>query len=280
MTDVQCIYQTNAILGESPSWCKATKTLYWVDVKKPSINQFNPNTGHNTEWILDQFIGCVAPIPDEPTLLRVAVEKGFGFFDTQSSVLTVDHNPEEHLPLNRFNDGKFDPYGNFWAGTMDNSEKNEKAGSFYMLDKDGNCHTMDSGYHVTNGPAFDLTNQCVYLTDSARQTIYKAKYAGGGEIHNKKIFKQFGDGDSYPDGMTLDAQGNLWIAFWDGWCVRCIGPNGEILKEIKMPVPRPTSVCFDPSWKTLYVTSASIDMEETEINNAPLSGSLFSINLL
>jgi sugar lactone lactonase YvrE len=184
-------------------------------------------------------------------------------------------DPEKDVPGNRFNDGKADPLGGFWAGTMDDSEKSV-TGAWWRLAPDGAVTKIDTGYHVTNGPAFDPVRGRVFLTDSAKQTVFVAD-TDGASISNKRVFLQFSEGDGYPDGMEIDNEGCLWIAFWDGWVVRRFSPEGGLLTGVKLPVPRPTSIAF--AGDKLFVTSASVGLDEAAKKNAPLSGGLFCIEL-
>jgi sugar lactone lactonase YvrE len=158
---------------------------------------------------------------------------------------------------------------------MDNAEK-ENSGSLYRLDPDLSWSKADSGYHVTNGPAFDPPRRRMYHTDSAPRTIYVFDLAESGELSQKRVFMQFGEDDGHPDGMTVDGEGNLWVCFWDGWCIRRISPDGEVIEKVEMPVQRPTSCCFGgPNLDLLYVTSASRDLGEDSLAMQPCAGGLF-----
>ena len=133
---------------------------------------------------------------------------------------------------------------------------------------------MASGFHVTNGPVFDADRKIAYLTDSARQIIYRAEYSDASSFGELKVFKQFGPGDGYPDGMAIDRTGALWVAFWDGSCLRRLSLEGDVIETVKMPVQRPT--CPVIVGNKIYVTSASIGLEGEE---DVLAGSLFEIAL-
>jgi sugar lactone lactonase YvrE len=183
------------------------------------------------------------------------------------------------LPNNRFNDGKTDASGRFWAGTMGNREQ-EASGSLYRIDEDLSCTRVDSGYKVTNGPAFDVERGRMYHNDSAAQTIFVFDISDSGELSGRRVFAQFGEGDGFPDGMTVDSQGNLWVCFWDGWCLRQISPDGEVLAIIEMPVQRPTSCTFaGPALDRLYVTSARRGLDEQALEMQPCAGGLFLLDV-
>jgi sugar lactone lactonase YvrE len=159
---------------------------------------------------------------------------------------------------------------------MDNRERAAR-GSLYRLDPDRSLTAIDGGYRVTNGPAFSPDGRTMYHSDTANQVTYAFDIDEQGNAAGRRIFIQFGKGDGYPDGMTVDAEGCLWIAFWDGWCVRRIAPSSERLLELPVPVQRPTSCAFGGSdLKTLFITSASRDLEGTDLARQPLAGGLFA----
>ena len=129
---------------------------------------------------------------------------------------------------------------------------------------------------VTNGPAFDPARGKVFLTDSARQSVFMAE-TDGKSLGVPRPFLQFNKGDGYPDGMTIDAEGYLWIAFWDGWAVRRFSPEGDLVDEIRIPVARPTSIAFGGG--RMFVTSASIGLTDAALEAQPLAGALFEVEL-
>ncbi len=153
-----------------------------------------------------------------------------------------------------------------------------RAGRFIEFDPDLSWTAVDRGYRVTNGPAFSPDGSIMYQNDSARQVTYVFDLDGDGNASNKRTFLQFGKGDGFPDGMTVDSDGCLWIAFWDGWCVRRFSPEGERLGTIRMPVSRPTSCVFGGAGlEQLYVTSASIGLDERALEMQPNAGGLFMV---
>jgi D-xylonolactonase len=183
--------------------------------------------------------------------------------------------PEPDLGDNRFNDGKTDREGRFWGGTMDRRER-IATGSLYRLDPDLSWVRADSGYRVTNGPAFSLDGGTMYHNDSALQVVYAFDLAEDGTASDKRGFARFGEGQGYPDGMTVDAEDCLWIAFWDGWCLRRISPAGEIMAELAVPVQRPTSCAFGgEEYGQLFITSARRGLSEEQMATQPNAGGLF-----
>jgi D-xylonolactonase len=135
---------------------------------------------------------------------------------------------------------------------------------------------VDTGYRVTNGPAFSLDGRTIYHSDSALQRVYAFDLAEDGTAANRRIFAEFGDGEGYPDGMTVDAEDCLWIAFWDGWCLRRLSPAGARLAELPVPVQRPTSCTFGGAGlDRLFVTSARRGLTEAALEAQPCAGGVF-----
>jgi sugar lactone lactonase YvrE len=270
--EISCVADVKAILGEGPVWVTRDNALYWVDINGRKI--FRYSEGKTTTWDTPLKVGSIWP--REQGGFIAGTQYGLAFTEEPFLQFTIFANPDEALPDNRFNDGKTDREGRFWAGTMDNRERHAD-GSLYRLDAGQRLTVVDSGYRVTNGPAFSPDGRTMYESDSSLQVTYAFDLDATGNAANRRIFIQFGKGDGYPDGMTVDAEGCLWIAFWDGWCIRRISPSGERLSEFRMPVQRPTSCAFGGvDLKTLFITSARRDLQGTELDAQPLAGGLFA----
>jgi sugar lactone lactonase YvrE len=195
--------------------------------------------------------------------------------DPEAGRFDILFNPEEDKPGNRFNDGKLDRQGRFWAGTMDDAEK-AATGTLYRIDPDLSCHAIDGGYKVTNGPAFSPDGKTMYHNDSGRSVTYAFDLNPDGTASNRRAFLQFKDGEGHPDGMTVDADGCLWVCLWDGWAVRRYSPGGEWLETVKMPVARPTSCTFGGrDLDRLYISSASVGLDDEARKMQPNAGGLF-----
>ncbi|MEM9706742.1 MAG: SMP-30/gluconolactonase/LRE family protein [Pseudomonadota bacterium] len=271
--DVRCVADVKATLGEGPLWDPRDGALIWLDIKGRALFRYHPQSGDFSEFPVDGMVSALA--------LRKA--GGFvasakdGFFklalDEDRVTLTPIIDPEADKPSNRFNDGKADPAGGFWAGTMDNAEKT-KSGAFWRLSPEGDASCLIDDFMITNGPAFDTENARVFLTDSAAQTIFVAD-TDGVKLHNIRGFLKFQENDGYPDGMEVDADGCLWVAFWGAGCIRRFTPSGELLVEQNVPAPQPTSIAIAPDG--LYVTSARIGLDQPALGAAPQSGGLFFI---
>ena len=277
MTDekVRCIADVRAQVGEAPVWVAREQALYWVDNKGRKIFRLGSD-GEVRQFDSPCQVCCLAPRQSGGFV--AGTDRGFAAIDLEDGRFEVIANPEEDRPRNRFNDGKTDPLGRFWSGTMDNLEE-EATGSLYRLDPDLSWHRMDSGYRVTNGPAFDRDRGRMYHNDSARSTIFAFDFSEAGELSDRRVFATFGEGDGHPDGMTVDSDGFLWVCFWDGWCLRKLSPEAEVVERIDMPVQRPTSCTFGgPALDRLYVTSASKGIDEDALAMQPCAGGLFLVD--
>lgn len=269
---VHCVADVHAVLGEGPVWVEHEAALYWVDIKGRKIFRLT-DSGELSEWPTPFRLGSLAPRASGGFI--AGTDRGFADVDPEAGRFEILHHPEEHLPDNRFNDGKVDRGGRFWAGTMDDTEK-QACGTLYRVDPGFRAVAMDEGYKVTNGPAFSPAGDVMYHNDSARRITYAFDLDADGNASNRRPLLQFGEGDGSPDGMTVDAEGCLWIAFWDGWCVRRFSPAGELLATVEMPVARPTSCAFGGrELDRVYVTSASIGLDQTALDMQPNAGGLF-----
>ena len=269
-----CVADVHAVLGEGPVWVQRERALYWVDIKGRKVFRLD-DRGELREWGTPLRIGSMVPRAGGGFI--AATEDGFADVGLDAGRFDILFNPEEHLRDNRFNDGKVDRRGRFWAGTMDDRER-EASGTLYVFEAGSEPTPVDTSYNVTNGPAFSPSGDIMYHNDSARQVTYAFDIGSDGKAVNRRVFLQFGPGDGYPDGMTVDEEGCLWIAFWDGWAVRRFSASGEWLQTVRMPVSRPTSCAFGGiDLDLLYVTSASIGLEEEALKMQPNAGGLFMV---
>lgn len=266
---------SHALLGESPLWSPHEGVLYWLDCLQPAIHSFNPQTAANKSTILNQIVTSIS-LYSENSLL-VTVEEGYAFANLLTGSLTLIGNPYAHQAV-IFNDGKCDREGRFWSGTAA-KDWQSPIGVLFQLSADLKFKPMDKGFILSNGIGFSPDNKYLYFSDSSAHTIYRYDFdLSSGAITNKKAFIIIPDSEGLPDGMTVDAQGNLWVAMWDGWSINRYDPQGKKIDSIKLPIPRPTSVAFgDRDLSTLYITSARIGLSEEQLKLSPLSGSLFAM---
>lgn len=270
--EIQCVADVRAVLGEGPLWVAREAALYWVDIKGRKIFRLDERDGLE-QWETPFRVGSLAPRAGGGFI--AGTDHGIGTVDLATGRFEIVHHPEADLPQNRLNDGKVDRHGRFWAGSMDDTEK-VAAGSLYRIDPDFSVTRIDEGYRVANGPAFSPAGDLMYHNDSGRKVTYAFDLDAYGNATNRRVFATYGADEGYPDGMTVDADACLWIAFWDGGCVRRYSPAGECLATIELPVARPTSCAFGgPQLDRLYITSASIGLDEAALAAQPQAGGLF-----
>jgi sugar lactone lactonase YvrE len=277
MTEVRCLLEKRSVLGEGPIWRPRDNSLYWIDLKAPGIYCFDVITRQNRQVpaALGKTLGGMVFARDG----RMIVVDGDGVHDLNANGhrgLLV--NPESGQAGNAFNDAKCDPKGRLWSGTADIGET-RPSGSLYVIEGHGQrrVRRIDSGIVCSNGPAFSPDGRRAYFTDSFAQEIYYYEIdLDTGLISERKSFVRCSPDAGFPDGMTVDAEGYLWCCNWDGWSVTRYARSGEIDRVLKVPVPRPPSVCFGgPRMDQLYITSASDGLSAEQLREAPLSGSLF-----
>ena len=277
MTDIEgnvtCVADVKAVLGEGPVWDPRDGGLYWVDIKGYKVFRYTPQGGALKVWDTPYRVCSLAPRSAGGFV--GGTEDGFSTIDLEADRFIPLANPEPDRMSNRFNDGKLDRSGRFWAGTMDNEEE-RASGALYRLGTGHDWSRIDDDYRVTNGPAFSPDGRIMYHNDSARQITYAFDLDEGGNASNRRTFLQFGEGEGYPDGMTVDSEACLWIAFWDGWCLRRFSPEGECIGTLRVPVQKPTSCVFGgPKLDQLFISSASIGLSKEELVEQPQAGGLF-----
>lgn len=276
MTHVTCVDPGGAILGESPIWDEEEGAVYWVDIKKPSINRYIPLSGAIDRWPMPERIGCIARRAFEPGFVA-GFKSGLAFVDIEHGWVKKIGNPEPGQPKNRFNDGKCDAQGRFWAGTMDDGES-EKTGYLYRIDTDCTWSQVAGPYYINNGPTFSPEFDRMYHTDSFGPCIYVCDMASDGRISNRDLFVKFPAEWGYPDGMTTDVEGHIWVAHWGASRITRFAPDGSVNRVIDMPVRQITSCVFGGvDLETLYVTTASIQSNTTALPFEPDAGGLFSL---
>lgn len=259
-----------ANLGEGPCWVEREQALYWIDINTPRLFRWTQDEGASAHGLSENLCSIV------PRAGGGYIGGAYGGFVAISAEFEITHiaNPEPDLADNRFNDAKVDREGRLWAGTMDRQEQ-QASGSLYRMVANLGWQRIDTGYSVTNGPAFSVDGRTMYHTDSALQQVYAFELDADGNPGARRTFLQFKHEDGYPDGMTVDAEDCIWIAFWDGWCVRRFSPQGDLLAEIPVPVQKPTSIAFGGrDLDRLFISSALRDLSDAELGAQPGAGGL------
>ncbi|MDU0202396.1 SMP-30/gluconolactonase/LRE family protein [Paenibacillus sp. MAH-36] len=275
--NVQLVLDAKATLGEGPSWNEEEKALYWVDIVGEKFCRFYPETGHNESFLIGEYVGAVVCAGKDEVVL--ATQSGFQSYHMKQRTLTPLVDPEAHLPSNRFNDGKCDSHGRFWAGTMEIIEKGA-TGSLYVLETDGSYRKVHEDVGVSNGIAWSLDENEMYYIDSMRKQVLVFDFdAEKGEISRPRLLIDFAGEQGFPDGMTIDAEGMLWIAHWDGWQVSRWNPRtGMKLESIAVPAAKVTSCIFGgDELDTLYITSARKGLEDEKAGDQPHAGGIFAV---
>jgi sugar lactone lactonase YvrE len=247
----------------------------WVDIEKGVLHFFNPSTATDRKTDLGARVGMAVPATDGRII--VALENGLAFLDGDGPP-EVFADPEAGLPNNRFNDGKCAPDGRLWVGSMD-LEAKPNAGSLYRLDADLTLVRCLTDITVSNGLAWSSDGRTMYFIDSPTHTVGAFDYdMESGDITKRRVIIEVPENHGSPDGMSIDAEGMLWIAHWDGGNVTRWDPNsGRIIEMINVPAPRTTSCAFGgPNLDILYITTARIGLDRVQMEKFPASGGLFA----
>ena len=269
------LWKIKCKLGESTLWVKDQNSIFFVDIKKKRIFSLNIKTKKKKIFKVNKEIGFIAHFKKQIFILGLQGEIRIQNLKTKKILKSINIEPK--IKLNRINDGKTDPKGNLWFGTMDNLERNIEKGSLYKLDKNLNLKKIDKNYRITNGPAFiDQFN--FYHTDSGKKIIYKIKINKKNEIIKKNIFKKFTFNEGSPDGMTLDKNNNLWVAHYHGACVSVFDSKAKLIHRIQLPAKNITNCAFGgQNNNELFITSATKGMNKAELRKFRYSGFLFSV---
>ena len=270
---IDCVVKGNDRLGECPLWDEREGVLCWVDSRGPALKRWDPATGAVRALALPGVVGSVAF--REKGGMLAALQSGIHFLDTATGKLELAAQPEAHLPENRFNDGRCDRAGRFWAGTMSDVRR-DPTGSLYRLSTDLSCTHMRSDIVVPNSLAWSPDNRTLYFGDTHRNRIWAFDFdlASGG-ISNECVFAET---EGRPDGSCVDADGGLWNAEYGNWRLVRYTPAGKIDRVIPMPVANPTCCCFGgKDFDTLYVTTATQRLTPEDLAKQPLAGSVLAV---
>ncbi|WP_186544182.1 SMP-30/gluconolactonase/LRE family protein [Synechococcus sp. ROS8604] len=276
----RCVLPIAAGLAEGPCWWSERNILLWVDIEASRIGLFDPAAGNNDFFHLPAHVGAVVPTSVGDLLLATAA--GLMRMDPSTGVVTLLLDPEVDRPGNRFNDGKCDPWGRFWAGTMA-YDFEPLAGSLWRLDGDGRITRQRRQLTISNGLAWSQDRGTLYFIDSPTLKVMAFPLTSSGEIAAEpSICVQIPeDWDAVPDGMCIDAEGRLWIALFGGGAVTRWDPiSGQLLDRLAVPCRQVTSCCFGgPHLDQLFITTARREMDAAAIAAEPLAGGLFQADV-
>ncbi|MGV9340112.1 SMP-30/gluconolactonase/LRE family protein [Streptomyces sp. NPDC003688] len=267
MSGYEVAVETRAELGEGPTWDPAGARLLWVDVLASRVHTYDPATGHRTVHDTGQHVGAAKPRTHGGLVLNL--RDGVGLLDPDGAFRWLHRDP---VPGRRANDAAVAPDGALWAGTMRYDEA-PGGGTLTRLTGDGTAEPILTDVTVSNGIGWSPDGTLMYYIDSPTRRVDVFDYDGDG-VRDRRTLAVIEDGAGFPDGLTVDAAGCVWVALWDGGAVRRYTPSGALDREIRLPAPRTTACAFGgPGLTDLYVTTARVGLTEP----TPLSGSVLVV---
>ena len=270
------LFEAQNTLGEGPLWHPTQGCLYWVDIEAGDFYQSQLGLKSFTKTHFDTPLGAFCFTTQGGFIL--ATGDGFLAWDGGQTHPSLLWDPLPGRSGVRLNDGKVDPAGRFWAGSIDTLQVK---GELYRIDSDGSQHTLLHDIGISNGLGWSPDRKRMYYTDSLKRTIFIYDYdLESGSISNPRPFIQLPDDGSgvVPDGLCVDAEGCIWSAQWNGWQVVRYDPQGKPLMAVKLPAQRVTSCCFGGDrWDQLFITTARTGLSDAELAGQPHAGDLFTV---
>ena len=279
-SQVEVILRAKALLGEGALWHAPTRTLFWVDIMGRTVFAYEPATGQNRAYPVGSDVGTV--VVRRGGGLMVALREGFASLDLPSGKVTMLAPIQHSVPDERLNDGKCDPAGRFWAGTM-GSKDGKGIGKLYRLDAGRSLRVMLEGIGCSNGIVWSADARTMFYIDTPTRQVWAFEYDNAtGDIANKRIAIEVAPEHGHPDGMTIDSEGTLWIAMWGGSRICRFDPRtGRLMQVIPVPGASLTTSCAfgGEDLDELYITSASTGLSEQQRAEQPEAGSLFRVKV-
>lgn len=265
-------------LGEGPIWSIEEQALYWVDIVTPAIHRFRPGHGAHDQWPMSEHVGSLSMRAAGG--LVVALKSGFGLFDPKSGAVEMINDAEAEKLDNRFNDGRCDREGRFFAGSLTYSE-DAPVGCLWRLDIDHRATPVLNGITISNGLCWSPDGGTMYHVDTPTREIRAYDYdQEAGQPANPRVLVETDPEGGWPDGSITDSEGCIWNAEWDGARVVRYTPDGKVDRVVSVPARRATCAAFGgPDLKTLFITSAWDRMSKDERKEWPLSGDLFAVEI-
>ena len=273
---VDCVVRSENALGESPVWCDRTDRLFWVDSRKPAVYYLD-DRGIVGSLAMPSLIGSLALTRGSEAI--VALRDGIYRLDLASGATELLASPDRDRLDNRFNDGRVDRDGRFWAGTM-NDARRDPTGALYRLDPTGRCDRIEDGIIVPNSLAWSPDGRVMYFADTYRHQIWAYDFDRAlGVPSRRRVFRDLAGLAGRPDGSAVDADGCLWNAEYAGGRVVRYTPAGAVDRVITVPVSNPTCCAFGGSGlDTLFITSARQRLRPEQLALEPLAGSVFAVH--
>jgi len=272
------------ILGENVLWHDAEQAIYWIDIEAALLQRYHLATSKYSVFALPQRIGSFAflqPAPQRDFQFIAAFAEGFALYNPQTKALKWLSQPEAHVAGHRFNDGRVNRQGEFWAGTMvEDAAISDTEAALYRLDATGQAQPVFGRLCISNGLCWSLDGRTLYHADSPKHQIKQYPYdASTGTVGEGVLFAATPD-NAHPDGSTIDASGYLWNAHWGAGKVVRYRPDGQIDLELELPVSQPSSVAIGgPNLDLLFVTSSRLGLSDAQLAAQPLAGNLFIYQL-
>jgi sugar lactone lactonase YvrE len=276
--DCECVLRIDATCGESPMWSVREQVLYWTDNLGKRIHRLEPESGSDESFALDQDVMDIGL--RERRGLVLALAKQLAFHDPQSGELDLLMEVERDRPDNRFNDGKVDRRGRYWAGTMDSVHWDLPSGALYRLDRDLGLARVHGDVACANGLGWSPDDRTFYFGESFRYAIFAYDFdADEGAVSARRVFATVDKSSgAFPDGLAVDADGGIWSVHNGAGRVVRYSPDGAITHEIELPLPQPTSCIFGGrDLDVLYITTSRQKMTPEQLERYPLSGSVFAV---
>ena len=277
---ITCVLDARAELGEGTLWDPAAQVLWWIDIWSRLIHRYDPATGEDRTWEAPEYLGCLGLRARGGLVLTMT--SGFHFFDPDTATFTPVADPEAHLPLTRFNDGKPDRQGRFWSGSMFEAEGKpvQFIGSLWRLDPDLSTHRMIEGVGCCNGLAWSPDSRTMYFSDSHAPLVFAYDFdPNTGAIENRRTFVDLTSTGGIADGATVDAEGCYWVTVPVTGRVDRYDPDGRLMQTITLPTDLPTCCEFGgPDLDILYVTTAVLRRPAAHFAGQQNPGGLFAID--
>lgn len=291
-----CLWDAGAYVGEGTLWDERDGCVYWVDINPdaPSVNWFELATGTTHTWRAPMWLSALAV--REAGGFIASAQDGLAFVDPARGHFEIFSDPRSDPRVTRYNDGGTDRQGRYWTGTCDvaqveastrTEDKEASVGSFterrsgelFRIDAARHASRTENNLVTSNGPVFSPDGRTMYLNDTMPQITWAYDVAADGSIGNRRQFLRFGAEDGFPDGMAVDVEGGIWIAFYEGWELRRYAPDATLLDARRLPVRQGLRPAFGgENYSRLFLMSGSIALSEAARRQQPLAGSLFEIH--
>ena len=272
--ETRCLWDTESELGEGVFWSPSEQAVWFVDIMKHHLHRLCVISHEKKTWITPKAPCFIASFNEDK--LTLGLDDGLYLFDTNECRFELIQNVDTKNGATRINDGTVGPDGCIWFGTMDLQQKYQ-LGVWYRWCSNSGIQALKGRYKVTNGPAFSLDGSRMYYCDSTERKILCRQVSLDGRVGEEEIFVELSQNEGYPDGLTVDSFGYLWVALFGGGAVRRYDRNSTLLASIDIPCPNVTNLTFGGiNSTTLFITTARTGLSMRELNQYPMSGNLFA----